>query len=72
MRNSKATLMFDKKKSWPLSEVEGVRGEAAFIFDLNGTMIDDIHYHAEAWYDILNHDLDAGLTWDEVRALKHD
>ena len=72
MLNSKATLMFDKKKSGPLSEGEGVGGEAAFIFDLNGTMIDDIHYHAEAWYDILNHDLDAGLTWDEVRALKHD
>jgi beta-phosphoglucomutase len=40
----------------------------AFIFDLNGTMIDDMHYHAEAWYDILNHDLNAGLTWDEVKA----
>lgn len=40
----------------------------AFIFDMNGTMIDDMHYHAEAWYDILNHDLNAGLTWDEVKA----
>jgi beta-phosphoglucomutase len=40
----------------------------AFIFDLNGTMIDDMHYHAEAWYDILNNDLDANLTWDEVKA----
>lgn len=39
----------------------------AFIFDLNGTMINDMHYHAEAWYDILNNDLDAGLTWDEVK-----
>ena len=40
----------------------------AFVFDMNGTMIDDMHYHAEAWYDILNHDLNAGLTWDEVKA----
>lgn len=40
----------------------------AFIFDLNGTMIDDMHYHAEVWYDILNNDLDANLTWDEVKA----
>ena len=40
----------------------------AFIFDLNGTMIDDMHYHAKAWYNILNNDLKAGLTWDEVRA----
>ena len=39
----------------------------AFIFDLNGTMIDDMHYHAQAWYDILNIDLKAGLTWDEVK-----
>ena len=38
----------------------------AFIFDLNGTMIDDMQYHARAWYDILNHDLKAGLTQDEV------
>lgn len=39
----------------------------AFIFDLNGTMIDDMSYHARAWYDILNNDLKAGLTWDEVK-----
>lgn len=39
----------------------------AFIFDLNGTMIDDMHYHARAWYDILNNDLKAGLSWDEVK-----
>lgn len=39
----------------------------AFLFDLNGTVIDDMHYHAEAWYDILNNDLEAGLTWEEVK-----
>lgn len=39
----------------------------AFIFDMNGTMIDDMQYHARAWYDILNDDLNAGLTWDEVK-----
>jgi beta-phosphoglucomutase family hydrolase len=39
----------------------------AFIFDLNGTMIDDMPYHAKAWYDILNNDLKAGLTMDEVK-----
>ncbi len=31
-------------------------------------MIDDMQYHAEAWYDILNNDLKAGLTRDEVKA----
>lgn len=40
----------------------------AFIFDMNGTIIDDMQYHARAWYDILNNDLNAGLTWDEVKA----
>jgi len=39
----------------------------AFLFDLNGTVIDDMNYHAEAWFDILNNDLGAGLSRDEVK-----
>ena len=39
----------------------------AFIFDLNGTMIDDMEFHTIAWTTILNDDLRAGLTRDEVR-----
>jgi beta-phosphoglucomutase len=39
----------------------------AFLFDLNGTMIDDMQYHADAWYDIINNDLNGGLTRDEVK-----
>ena len=39
----------------------------AFIFDLNGTMIDDMLYHAKAWFDILNNDLKANLSYDEVK-----
>ena len=39
---------------------------AAFIFDLNGTMINDMEFHSTAWYDILNVDLGAGLTRDQV------
>ena len=39
----------------------------AFIFDLNGTMIDDMEYHAKAWYDILNNELKANLSWAEVK-----
>src|ERR1700753_883091 len=38
----------------------------AFIFDLNGTMIDDMAYHSAAWFSILNDDLNAGLTREEV------
>jgi beta-phosphoglucomutase len=39
----------------------------AFLFDLNGTMIDDMNYHAKAWFDILTNDLKAKLTLDEVK-----
>ncbi len=39
----------------------------AFIFDLNGTMIDDMQYHAEAWHDILNNDLKKLITYEEVK-----
>ena len=39
----------------------------AFLFDLNGTMIDDMEYHVKAWYDILNNDLKADLSWPQVR-----
>ncbi|MFD0749826.1 HAD family hydrolase [Mucilaginibacter calamicampi] len=40
----------------------------AFIFDLNGTMIDDMEFHTRAWQHLLNHDLGGNFTWDEVKA----
>lgn len=39
----------------------------AFIFDMNGTMINDMHYHELAWYDILVKELKANLTQEEVK-----
>lgn len=39
----------------------------AFLFDLNGTMIDDMEYHIEAWFDILNKDLKANLDREQVK-----
>lgn len=39
----------------------------AFIFDMNGTMIDDMHYHEQAWYDVLVNQLKAPLTVEQVR-----
>ena len=39
-----------------------------FIFDLNGTIIDDMGFHAIAWENIVNNKLNGGLTWDEVKA----
>lgn len=44
-----------------------MRKPEAFIFDLNGTMIDDMEYHAIAWSTVLNDDLKAGLTYDQVK-----
>ncbi|HEY8399595.1 MAG TPA: HAD family phosphatase, partial [Flavihumibacter sp.] len=40
----------------------------AFLFDLNGTMIDDMAYHLVAWSDMLNNQLNAGLSPEEVKA----
>ena len=42
--------------------------DKAFIFDLNGTMIDDMQYHVKAWYHILNDELGAGLTREQVKS----
>jgi len=39
-----------------------------FIFDLNGTIIDDMGFHAVAWEHIVNNKLNGGLTWEEVKA----
>ena len=39
---------------------------SAFIFDMNGTMIDDMHYHEQAWYNILTQ-LNSGLSREEVK-----
>jgi HAD superfamily hydrolase (TIGR01509 family) len=39
----------------------------AFLFDLNGTMIDDMEYHIIAWHDILNA-LGADISYAEAKA----
>ena len=39
----------------------------AFIFDLNGTMINDMPYHTKAWQYLLNNDLGGNFTFDEVK-----
>jgi beta-phosphoglucomutase len=43
-------------------------GAKAFLFDLNGTIIDDMEHHTTAWQNILNNDLGANFTRDEVKA----
>ncbi len=38
----------------------------AFLFDLNGTLIDDMHFHISAWHKIVN-DLGANLSYEETK-----
>jgi len=40
----------------------------ALIFDLNGTMINDMPFHLTAWFHTLNDELNANLSWEEVRS----
>jgi beta-phosphoglucomutase len=40
----------------------------ALIFDLNGTMINDMEYHIRAWTEILNQDLKAGMTHEQIKS----
>jgi beta-phosphoglucomutase len=39
----------------------------AFLFDLNGTMIDDMQFHLKAWHHIIVDELGANLTWEQVK-----
>jgi beta-phosphoglucomutase len=39
----------------------------AFLFDLNGTIIDDMAFHGRAWHQLLTVDMGATLTHEEVK-----
>src|SRR5215218_5861981 len=39
---------------------------AAFLFDLNGTMVDDMPYHVNAWFQALNN-LGYGITLERAK-----
>jgi beta-phosphoglucomutase-like phosphatase (HAD superfamily) len=41
--------------------------KVGFIFDMNGTMIDDMAYHATGWHNILTNNMGATITIDEVK-----
>ena len=40
--------------------------QKAFLFDLNGTMIDDMNFHIKAWHQILN-DLGADISLAQMK-----
>lgn len=39
----------------------------AFLFDLNGTMIDDMDFHNRAWHSILTEDLGKDISMEETK-----
>ncbi|WP_207427929.1 HAD family phosphatase [Pedobacter sp. SYSU D00535] len=39
----------------------------AFLFDLNGTMIDDMDYHTDAWHNIINNQLGGNMSREAVK-----
>lgn len=39
----------------------------AFLFDLNGTMINDMAFHNHAWHNILTKDLGANISFEAVK-----
>src|SRR6476469_3850900 len=45
---------------------DGPKKYKAFLFDLNGTMIDDMPFHIRAWHRILN-ELGANISLEEVK-----
>lgn len=39
----------------------------ALLFDLNGTIIDDMEYHTKAWRHLFNNDLGADMSWEDTK-----
>lgn len=40
--------------------------QKAFLFDLNGTVINDMQFHIQSWYEILN-SLGATISYEETK-----
>jgi len=47
--------------------METTRRYKAFIFDMNGTLIDDMRFHTDAWYEILTKELGADLSYEKLK-----
>jgi beta-phosphoglucomutase len=39
----------------------------ALLFDLNGTIINDMEYHTKAWRHLFNNDLGANISWEDTK-----
>lgn len=49
-----------------LKRVQQMKKYKGYLFDLNGTMINDMSYHIKAWHGILNH-LGAGISLERMK-----
>jgi HAD superfamily hydrolase (TIGR01509 family) len=49
-----------------MNEISSIPAGTGFIFDLNGTMINDMVYHIRSWYRILN-ELGANISMEQVK-----
>jgi len=47
-------------------QLTGIEKYSAFVFDLNGTMIDDMQYHIKTWHRILN-ELGANISMEQMK-----
>jgi beta-phosphoglucomutase len=45
-----------------------MKNPEAYLFDLNGTIIDDMKFHLEVWFEVITKDLGANLTREQVRS----
>jgi beta-phosphoglucomutase len=45
-----------------------LKSEISFLFDLNGTMIDDMAFHVDVWYNIVVNRFGASLSKEEVKS----
>ncbi len=43
-----------------------IKNKKAFLFDLNGTMINDMSFHIRAWHRLLN-ELGANISMERVK-----
>ena len=50
------------------AKMEWMSQYKAFIFDMNGTMIDDMQFHERAWFDVLVNQLGLNMTREEVKS----
>ena len=60
-------VLIQLKQCYICHKIKQMSKYSAFIFDMNGTMVDDMHYHEQAWHRILVNELKANMSKEELR-----